>query len=892
MIRQHLSELWLRIRGSLNRKAISQEMEREFQFHIEQATARNIARGMSPEDARTHALRTFGGVSFHQDEGADEQRSRWLEDLFSDIRYAARTLRRNPRFALATGLTIAVSIAANTAIFSVVNGVLLRPLPFPGSDQLSYIGWDYGTGLRTPALTQFQVEYLRTHNAAFEGVTTYRAGERAIGDADAFETARTLHVSREFFRVAQILPVQGRAFDSTEYNADAEDVALLGNAFWRTRFGSKDDVVGQSLRLDGKSYRIVGVMPPHFRMPDEAAAPDVIIPLALDTKPSDGGHNFRVMARRHNDAGPTTAANDLASVSKRFAEEYPKFVAPPANTSMISAPGFFPQRFQDVIAGDIQRTLWILLGAVVFVALIAAANVANLFLVRASARQRELAARTTLGASRGRIVRQLLAESLLLSTISGAVGVVAGLWSVSALLALAPAELPRAQEIGFDWRVALFTGGLSLITGLVLGAISALAGTRASVIGLLGRASRGGTPAGGRFRESLIVAETGIAVVLLVGAGLLLTSFSRLRSVDPGFDATNVTTARFTRMPVVYREDGRLWDFENRMLSQIRARPGIDAAAAVSSFPLQRGFNFPVTPEGRPEAALGSAEWRLVSDGYFETLRIPITRGRAFNDGDVGTSPRVVIVNASMAARFWPNEDPIGKRLEIGRWKGDWLNKGFEGAAEVVGVVADIREAKLADGARTTLYTPRAQWSGMLNSPKLVIRASNAESVAPIVESTVHTLDSRVKPPVFTPLESIVGASIAEQRFQTVLIAAFAMLALLLTAIGIYGVIASTVSYRVREIGIRIALGARASRVVRAMAARGARLLFGGIVLGVIGAMALTRLLKGRLFDVTPTDPTTIALAVSVLTVVGLVATWIPAHRASRVEPTEALRAE
>jgi predicted permease len=885
-----VAELWFRLRSTWRRDAVNREMDAEFRFHIERATERNVERGMSPSDARLAALRAFGGVSVYKETGGDEHRQRWLEDAAADIKYAARSLRSHPRFAIASILTVSIAIAANTAVFSVVNGVLLRPLPYPESRQLVFLGWSYGGKQPIASLSLFQIDYVRRHATTIDAVTTYAMFERPIGDRDAFDMARGLSVWKDFFRVTRTPPAIGRAFDSTETTPGGPSVAILTDAFWRTRFGARDDALGSSLELDGQRYTIVGVMPPAFRMPTEGPL-DVLLPMQDAVRPGDDGLNYVALTRLKADATTAQLAADLESLTRGAVAERPQ-MAPGGKLGEVNRAAHFEALgFSDAFVGTAQRTLWILLAAVGFVALIACANVANLLLVRAASREREIAVRATLGAGRTRIVRQLLVECLLVSSSAGALGLAAGLALLRAMLSFAPNVLPRVDGVHFDLRVALFTAGVSILTGLVFGTISAWPGTRTNLLGVLGRSGRGASNAGRRVREILIGAETAIAIVLLAGSGLLITSFARLRAVDPGFDVANVVTARFTRLPSAYRAEGAQWELEKRILADLRATPGVEHATMVANFPLQRGMNFPIAIEGRPDAYEGGAEWRLIADDYFNTFRIPLLRGRDFSPADQAAGARVVIINAAMAQHFWPGEDPLGKRIEIGKWQGKWINPGF-GPAEIIGVVRDIREMNLATPPKRTFYAPRAQWAGMLRPPKLAIRATPGARLDPLIEAAVRRVDPRVKPPVLESMREIANESVLSRRFETTLLTLFAATALLLTAIGIYGVIASAVAAQQREIGIRMALGAHASKVVRAIVARGMAMVGGGALVGLVGAIAATRLLRAKLFGVTPNDPTTFAMAFGILIAIAAFAAWIPARRAARVQPADALRTE
>jgi predicted permease len=542
----------------------------------------------------------------------------------------------------------------------------------------------------------------------------------------------------------------------------------------------------------------------------------------------------------------------------------------------------------------VQRALWVLFGAVGFVLLIACANAANLLLVRATSREREIAVRTAIGAGRGRVAQQMLVESVLLALAAGALGVVIAAAGLDAVLALAPADLPRSDEIGLDARVLLFTFVLSAATGLLFG-LAALPRSRPNLSKILANSGRGNAPAKQGVRGALVISETALAVVLLAGAGLLLGSFVRLRTLDPGFEAKGVIALSFKRMPRDYDQDLRRFTFERQALERIGALPGVQSVAALSNFPLERGINFPVAVAGRPDTEEGAVELRGITPAYFETLRIAIARGRAFNTSDGISAARVAIVNESYARQYFPGENPIGQRIEIGRWRGRWLAPVFEGGAEVIGVAADVREIQLGVPPRRTVYLPRAQLAGMegfLTDMNFVLRAEATPALRNAIAEGLRAIDPRVPSPQMETLSSIVNASLSQERFQVVLTGLFAGSALLLTLIGIYSVISYTVNEQVREIGIRMALGARASQVMTTILGRSLALVGTGALLGTAAALGLTRFLASMLFGVRATDVRTYALVLTVLGLSAMLAAWFPSRRAARTDPTKSLRSE
>ncbi|HUQ80975.1 MAG TPA: ABC transporter permease [Gemmatimonadaceae bacterium] len=878
---------WLReLRGRLTQSAPEREMDEEVQFHLEMATRRNIERGMLPDEANRHALAAFGGVVQHKESARDDAPGQWIDGARQDLRYAVRTLRRNPGFAIAVVLTLALGIGANTAIFSVVNGVLLRPLPIPDPDRFTFIGWSFGKGGGViPALSPIEIDYLRRNATAFSAVTSYRTSERTLGSEEGARTLRGLRIAPQFFDVMGAGPALGRRFAADEENASGPAVVILGDALWRTAFAGDPGVVGKQIRLDDSSFTIVGVASPDFRVPGEPAdAAQYFVPLRLVVDPTEKGNNYLALARLRSDRTHEQAVADLESVGRAFIVEHPGLAQ--------ATEGYRLTPYAEVYVGDLKRLLLILLGAVTFVLLIAAANAANLLLARATAREREIVVRTALGARRSRIVRQLLSEGVVLSGVSGVLGIVLASWGVRLLLALTPSQLPRTDEIGIDYRVLAFVATIVALTGLVFAAAAAMPTARMNLASVLGERSRGSSGRQ-RSRDLLVMSETAFAIILLVGAGLLISSFARLRSVDPGFTAENVTAVRFGRMPADYQKIDAIWGLERQLIDRLSPMPGVQSVAGLPNFPLERGWNMPVAIAGVAESGDGGVEFRWVTPEYFETLRIPMARGRGFSLSDDRKAPRVAIVNEALAKRFFPGTEALGRQLEIGRYKDQWMGDEFHGEVEIVGISRDTREIELGRPPRRTVYIPTAQaLDRMAQPPLLVVRATPGTALQKAIEDAVRNIDPRVPLPTLQPMPAIVGASLAHQRFQTTLLALFAGTALVLTAIGIFGVVSYGVQQRVREIGVRVALGASSGEVLRLIVGRSLKFVVVGASIGVAGALALTRFMSSFLYEVTASDALTFSLAVATLLGVAFVASYVPARRATRIDPVRALRLE
>jgi predicted permease len=868
------------VRAWRARRREEQEMAEEFQFHLDQATERHRRRGMSREEARRAALIEFGGVEGHKETARDDQPTRWIENAAQDLRYAFRTLGRQPGFTTAVVLTMTLSIGATTAMFSVVNGVLLRPLPFPESGSIAFVGWDFGKGRVSNNLTGFQVEFLRERSELIEALATFVPLEFDLGAPGTERVVRGLQVSDDFFGVVGLGPALGRVFAGNEQLSGGPDVVIVSDAMWRSEFGADPAILGRTVRVGDRLHRIVGVMPAGFQFP---SAPDhigILVPMRFRPDRRDEGHNFEAIARVAGGGSRSTLAVDLSRAGAAFRLEHPDLVQD-ANE------GFVARTFSDLYAGDLRTTLWVLFAAVASLLLIGCANAANLVLARSMARSREIVLRTAIGAGRGRIVRQLLTEGLALAAIAGALGTVAGLWGVRLLMALAPRALPRAQEIGLDWRVLALALGAIMASGLVFGLVAGLPARRLSLASALGARWSGGSSRL-KFRGALLVGQTAVAAVMLVCAGLLAASFFHLRQLDPGFDPADVLTVRIPKLPASYSNASRQV-LETALLDRVRRLPGVEAAGMISSFPLERGVNLPVSIEGRPERAEGSVELRAVSPGTLEALRLRLLAGRLLDQGDVVEGVHRAVVSETFARHFFPDANPIGQRIEINRYKGQWFG-GYRGGTEIIGVVGDVRDRALTRAPRWTVYAPIDR--GESSSPRFVVRARHHEPVQREIERVVAAETGNSPALVFRPLPELVAGSIAPQRYAALIVLTFAGGALLLTVIGTAGVLGYSVHRARHETGIRVALGARPAAIIGTVVGRGMRWVVVGTGIGITITLSVTRFLESMLFGVTAREPAVFLAGAVVLVTTALVACMLPAVRAARVDPVIALRNE
>jgi putative ABC transport system permease protein len=805
-----------------------------------------------------------------------------MDHLRQDLQYAFRRLLRNPGFTAIAVLTLALGIGANSAIFSVINAVLFRPLPFPEPTRLVgvYQVWKGSRQVMSPA----NFLDIRQQSQTLADAAAIDSTEFTLTGAGDPVRLRGSEVSASFFDVLRVRPMLGRTFAGDENEPGKDKVVVLGHGLWQQRFGGRADVVGSSLLLDGNPRTIVGVMPPGFSYPAEQ---ELWIPIEYDenTRKARGAWFLSAIARLEAGVSPEQSASEVAMLGKVLEQAYPR-----ENTDV----GVTTFPLHEALVGDLRPALLVLLGAVGFVLLIACANVANLLLARAVARETELAVRTALGAGRGRLVRQLLTESLVLGIAGGLAGLLVAFWGSDMLVALQPDGIPRLSEVGIDRHVVIFTMGISVLTGLVFGAIPALQMTRAALSVSLKEGGRGNMAAGGsaRLRGALIVAEMALAVMLLAGAGLLIKSFGKLQAVDPGFRPEETLSFELSLPRTTYEADTQVISFYERLSDRVGSLPGVRTVGGVMGLPLSGlRFNISFKVDGRPDAAPGqepTMEVRVATPDYFRTLGVPLRRGRFFTSADTAETTQVAILSEAAAEKYFPGEDPIGKRVVMG-WRRS--KDGDRAGGEVIGIVGNVKELGLDEEFPAEIYLPMRQWP--VGRMTIVARTGVAPmSLADDVKQVVQELDANLPVNQIRTVEDVLSESIAQPRFYMLLLGVFAAVALVLAAIGIFGVMSYVVSQRTREIGIRMALGAQGGSVV-SMVVRQAMVLAGlGLAVGVVAALALSRTMTTLLFDLSPTDPITFITVTGLLALVAFLASYLPARRAAHVDPIEALRAE
>ena len=799
-----------------------------------------------------------------------------IANTLTDIRFAVRQLRKTPGFTLVAILTLAFGIGATSAIFSVVNGVMLRPLPYPDSDRLVRvleIVPQYGRFSVAPA------NFLdwRQQNTSFERIAAYTGGSDTFIGSEGPERVQMSMVSWDIFELLGVAPAMGRSFKAEEDLPKQNNVIVISHGMWQRRFAADPNILGRSITLSGAPVTIVGVMPSGFFFPSRE--PEYWRPIAFNpANATRGGHFISVIARLKPGVSVDQAHSEMKTIAQRLALQYPQNSANESAETIAAL---------DLMVGQIRPMLWTLLAAVGVVILIACANVANLLLVRASVREKEIAIRSAMGAGRGRLVAQMLAESLVLALSGGVLGVALAYLAIGPIQTLGASSIPRVLDVTLDRSVLTFAFVISVATGLLFGLAPAWQVSRGAVGTVLKEGGRSSATAGGRWvRSTLLVAEVALSIVLLVGATLLLRSFARLTAIDPGFKAENVLTFRVALPQASYPQPHHRVQFFDRLIDRLQGTPGIEAAGMSQVLPLRGDYVLSFVIQGRPPLPPGqgnSANHRVVSPGYFKALGVPLLRGRLLSDIDTEKSPMVAVVDEAFVTRHFPDEDPIGRGIDIGN--------GTDGFYEIVGVVGNVHYDGLDAEADATMYVPFKQ--DVFSAMAMLIRTSGDPAAqAGTVRQILREIDGTLPAYGITPLEEVVSDSVSQRRFSMLLLGLFALVALFLAAVGLYGVVAYTVSQRTQEIGVRMAIGAQRGDVLRMVLGGGMKLAALGTLIGIAASLAFASYIASLLYGITAFDPASYIVTAAVLLVVAALACFVPARRAMAVDPLVALRQE
>jgi putative ABC transport system permease protein len=823
-----------------------------------------------------------------------------MSSLTQDLRHTLRVLRKSPGFTAVAISALALGIGANTAIFSVVNGLLLQPLPFKTADRLVRVGRSFRDGSVGGGASIPKFMMWKNDNQVFSAIAAYDFAGPGInvGGGDIPEQVKGIHVSSGFFEVFGATPAIGRTFTAEEDRPGAPKLAVISHGLWKRRWGGDANIIGRPIILNGEPYTLIGVLAENFHSYPPA---DVWIPLQADPASANQGHYLSVAALLKPGVTLEAAKSQLKIVGEHFRRQYPKWMPPEESVSAVP--------LKDSMVGDTRLPLLILTGAVGFVLLIACANVANLLLARAAARAKEIAIRTALGAGRLRILRQLLTESVMLASVGGLLGLVIGVWGLRALLAASPVDLPRVEELtsvsvfaSIDFRMLAFTAAVSVLTGILFGLVPALHLSRSDISSTLKESgSRSTTGRHHYARSALVVSEMGLALVLLIGAALLIRTFVSLRAVHGGFEPHNLITLQTSLAGEKYASTAQVELLSRRMVERLESLPGVEAASSSISIPIEGGPDLPFTIEGRPPASdspyHGDVQWREADADYFKALKLPLLRGRIFTLQDTAKAPAVVIVNETMAKKYWPKQDPIGQRITIGKGLGPQFD---DPTRQIVGIAGDVRENGLDSPAPDVFYVPLGQvpegltqlGNAVLPRSWLIRTLVDPRTLVPAFKKEFLAMDNQLAIARVRTMEQVIAEATARQSFNMLLLTIFACVALLLAAIGIYGVMSYAVEQRTHEIGIRMALGAHTGDMLRLVVGNGMKLVALGLVTGLAAAFGLTRYMSAMLYGVKPTDPMTYVAVALVLLTVAFLATFIPALRATKVDPVIALRYE
>jgi putative ABC transport system permease protein len=884
-----LGEIWRRVQMLMRREEFDRELDEEMRLHREMKVRELASDGVNKDEARYAANRAFGNATVLRERGREAWGWRWLEDFAQDCVYGVRGLWKSPGYAATAVITLILGTGATTAIFSVVNTVLLRPLPYVDPGRLARIEENHETGSSGfPGSAYFAenfsyanyLDLAATPHKSLEAVGAYRDWtfnvSGGIGGAEPAQVNGAM-ISANLFAVLGIATEIGRGFTEHEQRVGADNVAILSYGLWRRQFGADPGAVGKTIRVSNVPHVIVGVMPPGFQFPEGAG---IWTPLVTNDELHSNrrSHLLGVIGRLATGVSVAQSESELRAFADSVQEQNPGV-----------DPGFqlVVRSLREHITAPVRPALLVLLGAVSLMLLAACANVANLVLMRNTTRAREFAVRSALGAGHGRLLRQCLAESALLGFVGAAGGVLFAVWCLKLVVAFAPQGVPRLGEVRVDGVVLAFAAGLSLLTALVFGVVPAVEASRLDPNGALKEGAKGTTSVkGARLRGALVVAEIALALMLLAGGGLLMNSFVRLSRVWPGFDETNLLTANFFLSPNRYRDE-QIAPFLERLLERVRAIPGVESAGVVNTLPVSGGVGTDFVIEGRPLPAQNdepSADICIVAGDYFGTMRIPLLRGRWFDAHDTESSVNVMVINETMAERYWPGENPVGKHVTMRDW-------GPPLKGEVVGVVGNVKSDTLDAQPGNMIYWPERQFPSIFDN--LVVRSSRDPlALAGALKAAVWSVDADLPLASIATMEERLTESVGARRVQTLLLSVFAGLALLMAAVGTYGVMAYSVSGRGREIGIRMALGANQRAVRNLVLREGLRWTAIGVGIGLMGALGLAGLLSGLLYGVAPRDPVTLGAATLLLGLVAMLACYVPTRRAMRVDPILVLRSE
>jgi putative ABC transport system permease protein len=870
----------------LSPRQVDQDFAQELEVHLDLLTEESVRRGMSPEEAKRAARIRLGGPTQLKETNRELQGLPAIETFLQDTRYAFRMLRKNPGFTAVAVLTLALGIGANTAIFSVVYAVLLKPLPYTNPEQLfTAFQANAQQGTAETGCSYLNFEEWRAQNHAFSELAGIVAHQLTLTGRVEPTVVNTSVVTPEFFALVDVKPLAGRIFFPQDGKQGAPPVALVSEDLWRGRFGADPNIIGTSINLDQRPFTVIGIMPGAFRTPfftkQEVWIPLVQDPVFSTFMPNRGLHLLPVIGRLKPGVSVAQAQAEMDAISGRLAAEFP---AENNGWTVRLVP------LQKEIVGDVRTALLVLLGAVGLVLLIACANIANLLLTRATSRSKEIAVRTALGAGRARIIRQLLSETAVLGLLGGAVGIALAYWGVKALSSLLPSSLPQMNPIRVDYFVLGFALLLSAIAGLAFGLVPAMFAANADIQNALREGARSGESRNRRrARSFLAVVEISLAMVLLMTAGLLLRSFARLTSVSPGFDAQHIVKADISLPQFQYSTPQQWAAFSEELLARIQSDPGLQDSAVVVPRPIaDRNVNLPFDIVGNPPSSASAsrtASFVSVSPDYFRVMGIPLLAGRFFNQHDISSAPRVSIISEAMARLYFPNQNPLGKQLTFG------FPPNGEAMREIVGIVGNVRDVALGQNPGAMMYVPFAQapfWGA-----NLVVKSTlSTSSVAAAIRQEVQKMDKDIPVTDVAKMPDLIDASVAQPRFRTFLLGLFAVMALVLAATGIFGVISYSVSRRTNEIGIRVALGASRNTILSMILGETLALTFAGLAVGLPCALAASHLVGHMLFDVSANDPATLAAVAFSLAVVAALAGYIPARRAVRVDPMAALRYE